>query len=169
MPGSVSIIATELLAICERDGKLLPEAVVQAAEPEDSPLHHRFEWDDAIAGHEHRLSQARHLIRKVKVQVITNPKLPPVYTRAFVHIPDELPDSVSDGEPGQSGAYYPHDVVAASPILSRIALRAMERRWRELRRTYEAHVEFWDLIQQELAARTNSAASPDVNDERKTG
>lgn len=162
MAGTVGVIAQELTALYERDGKVLPEAVVDAARPLDSPLHHRFEWDDSIAAEAHRLAQARQLIRQVKIQVVTDPDEPPVYTRAFVHIPDEKPDSIADGELAQEGAYYPHDVVAASPILSRIALREMDRRWRDLRRKYEAHQQFWDLIQQELAAKNRRGR-------RKTG
>ncbi len=52
---------------CEADGELRPEAVVEAARPEDSPLHHSFTWDDSIAAHKWRLEQARALIRAVVV------------------------------------------------------------------------------------------------------
>lgn len=47
----------------QKQGLLLPERVVAAAQPEDSPLHSCFEWDDNEAAHQHRLWQARQLIR----------------------------------------------------------------------------------------------------------
>jgi len=48
-------------------GVLLPENVVRAAQSKKSLLHGCFEWDDTAAAHEHRLDQARHLIRSVRV------------------------------------------------------------------------------------------------------
>jgi hypothetical protein len=70
-----------LMAMYERDGKLIPDQVVSEAADPSSPLHDRFEWDDAIAGHQHRKEQARALIRKVRLVVNQNPPV-----RAFVHV-----------------------------------------------------------------------------------
>lgn len=57
--------------IAQRNGGVLkPEHVlVEAANP-SHPLHDRFEWDDARAGHAYRIDQARTLIRSVKVSVV---------------------------------------------------------------------------------------------------
>lgn len=60
----------ELLAT-ENGGRLTPELVLSDAVDPSSPLHDRFEWDDAKAAAEHRLDQARALIRGVRVQVTT--------------------------------------------------------------------------------------------------
>ena len=49
-------------------GTLHPEDVVTAAEPVDSILHGQFNWDNTTAAHEHRLWQARQLIR-VRVSI----------------------------------------------------------------------------------------------------
>lgn len=46
-------------------GSLRAPDVVEAARPASHPLHGRFEWDDTKAAHQHRLWQARHLIRMV--------------------------------------------------------------------------------------------------------
>lgn len=63
-------IAKELKRLADENrGLLLPEAVVEAARDEDSPLHSRFEWDDSKAAEAHRLWQARQLIR-VTVNII---------------------------------------------------------------------------------------------------
>lgn len=64
-------VTTELKRIAKANGGILqPAAIVEAATPEDSPLHSRFEWDDSKASHEYRLFQARQLIR-VSVHVIS--------------------------------------------------------------------------------------------------
>ena len=60
-------IRDELERIYETNGVLTPEAVVDDARPDDAPLHSHFEWDDALAGEQYRLVQARHLIRAVTV------------------------------------------------------------------------------------------------------
>ena len=54
----------------ENGGIVTPAAVVLAAQPQDSPLHSRFEWDDEKASHNYRLWQARQLLR-VCVELIT--------------------------------------------------------------------------------------------------
>jgi hypothetical protein len=53
----------------KRDGVIIPEAVVNAAENEDSPIHSFFEWDDSVAAEAHRLWQARRLIKTVVVNI----------------------------------------------------------------------------------------------------
>lgn len=54
-------------AIQKRDGKIETVAVVEAATPEDSPLHPAFEWRDDVAAHQYRLDQARGLVRALIV------------------------------------------------------------------------------------------------------
>jgi len=46
-------------------GELRPEAVVDAARVETSPLHQSFDWDDTEAAQRWRVHQARQLIRAV--------------------------------------------------------------------------------------------------------
>lgn len=48
-------------------GALTPDVVVQDAQKATSPLHHVFEWDDAVAGVKYRIAQARHLIASHRV------------------------------------------------------------------------------------------------------
>lgn len=70
-----------LTAIWQREGQLTAELVVDEARDPSSPLHARFEWDDQKAAHEHRLAQARQIIRIV-ADVVADSKV-----RAFVHVP----------------------------------------------------------------------------------
>jgi hypothetical protein len=60
-----------VLALEDRDGRLVPETVVRVAADPGSPLHSQFEWDDGKAGHAYRIEQARRLIRAVRLIVIT--------------------------------------------------------------------------------------------------
>jgi hypothetical protein len=48
-------------------GELHPADVVADARDAKSPLHSHFEWDDKKAAHEHRLDQARALIRSIRI------------------------------------------------------------------------------------------------------
>lgn len=53
-------------------GKVTPEALLEFAETHpDSEAHTRFVWDDAEAGHEYRLVQARQIL---SIVVITLPR-----------------------------------------------------------------------------------------------
>lgn len=62
-------VREELQRIADQhDGRLKPEWVVDAARPEDSPLHDYFTWDDTLAAEERRKDQARPLIRSVEIR-----------------------------------------------------------------------------------------------------
>ena len=59
-----------LKQIANRNGGLLrPQAVVDAARDEESPLHGAFCWDDTEAANRYRLIQAQELIRSFKITV----------------------------------------------------------------------------------------------------
>ena len=78
-----SNLTTELRKIADgNNGILMPEAVIHAARPKDSPLHSQFEWNNSKAAHAHRLWQARHLIR-VCVEMLPKVNVP---TEVFVSL-----------------------------------------------------------------------------------
>lgn len=66
------------------DGSLTAEAIVTAAADEGNALHAYFDWDNAVAGHQHRLTQARCLIRYVVVELDEAPEVGPV--REWLHV-----------------------------------------------------------------------------------
>jgi len=75
-------IAGELQRIWNEQGqKLTPVAIVAEAADETHPLHECFEWDDSLAAEQHRLWQARQLIRSVRVQYNEHPP-----QNLFVHV-----------------------------------------------------------------------------------
>lgn len=76
-------IIVELKRIAEENaGILRAEDIVEAAKPETSPLHSRFEWDDSEAAKQYRLYQARNMIR-VSVEYIGDTKQ---MSRVFVSL-----------------------------------------------------------------------------------
>ena len=83
------LIAAKLAEIGEKYGRLTPDLVLQEAKDPESILHGLFEWDDGVAGHQHRLFQARQIITSVRVVITTeNKKISTVY---YVRDPDAEP------------------------------------------------------------------------------
>lgn len=89
LKGDAQAIGERLDSIRARPAGLTPEAVVEDARPQASPLHAQFEWDDAKAAERFRLGQAGHLIRCVTVVMDTQASRPAesqVTVRAFVPV-----------------------------------------------------------------------------------
>ena len=126
-----------LSEIHEQHGELTAAHVVEAAKPRTHPLHHRFEWDNRIAGPKYREIQAMELIRQVKLvrpsetEPDKNERI-----RAFV--------SISDG--AEHRVYVPTEMALSNPLQRKMVLRDMERRWRDLQATYGHMVEFAEMI-----------------------
>lgn len=132
----------QMQAVYDEYGKLTPALVVEAARPADHPLHHRFEWDDAVAGPKFREVQASELIRRVKVKFREQDgRKPEGWVREFHAVRDE------DGE----HVYQPLDVVLSDPLTTRMVMRQMEHEWKALRRKYQDFEEFWRMIAEDAA------------------
>jgi len=122
----------ELLGIYQRRGQLVPEDVVDEARPATSPLHHRFEWDDAEAGEQYRIIQARQLIREVDIK-FTSPQSGEVFTlRAF--------SSLNKAGAIDRDGYAPTEEILMDDTLRAILLQQMQRDISNLRATY-GHLE----------------------------
>lgn len=77
-------VGLEIERLIEENGqKLEASTVVSAAENPTSPMHNLFEWDDTKAAEEHRLQQARTLLRSIHV-TITTPKGQDIVTNLVV-------------------------------------------------------------------------------------
>lgn len=138
----------ELQALYEAHGDLTPSMVVEAARPEDHPLHGRFEWDDEKAGDKFRLHQARQLIRSVRIRVIVEDDPSQNYdVRAYQMV------RRSDG----THSYQSTAEVVQDPFISRLILANMEREWRALRERYEQFHEFWKIVNADVQGRSEGA------------
>lgn len=119
----------------QQKGELTPEDVLADAKHHNSPLHSFFEWDDSAAAHQHRLHQARGLIRAV-VAVYTREDQPAVRARAYVHI--------SEGET----SHYRETGHAMS--MQKTRKQVLQRAWSELqawRERYKDLKEFSELFE----------------------
>lgn len=67
IPIDASVAFKEVEKLKNGNGQVTPEDVVKAASRKASPLHAAFEWDNSKAAHQHRLSQARHMLRSIVV------------------------------------------------------------------------------------------------------
>ena len=80
----------------EENGDVLtPIQIVDKAKPKASPIHECFEWNDEIAGDKYRLWQARYLIGRIEIIVVSDGEEDQI--RAFHNI------SVQDGEEHERG------------------------------------------------------------------
>ena len=110
-------IRDELMRLAIVAGGLLsPEAVVDAAQDDTSPLHDCFEWDDTDAARLYRIEQARRLIR-VQVEVIpAHGSTKAIEVQAFTSLPSDRPASWCGGygKAGSSGGYRLTKVVMSN-------------------------------------------------------
>lgn len=72
----------EVLALRRRRGSITPEEVIAFAADENTALHAMFEWDDSEAARQHRISQAR-LVLRMTIEVVREYHEP---IRAFVSL-----------------------------------------------------------------------------------
>lgn len=89
-------IQAELERIAD-GGRLTASGVVRRARQKSSPLHEYFEWDDSVAAHQHRLWQARQLIKRITIVREEGAPAEPMY----VHIRQQ------DQDQGREGYYAP--------------------------------------------------------------
>jgi hypothetical protein len=103
-----AIVGEELTRIYNEHGALSAQVVVDAARPEDAPLHPAFEWDDSTAAEAYRREQARTLIKVVRVRESEDKPSAP----AFLNV-TTLGPAAEDGEVRSSRGYHPLAVVLA--------------------------------------------------------
>lgn len=76
--------------IQNKHGKITPQLVLDDARKKASPLHDGFEWDDTVAAEQHRLNQARFILRQIVI--VSEPEdeeAEPTSIRAFVSVSTE--------------------------------------------------------------------------------
>jgi len=84
--GDAQVIGERLGSLSNKAGRLEPEVVVEDAKNEASPLHPYFTWDDTEAARQHRLEQARLVIRSITVSYEELPSTGPREFKAYVKI-----------------------------------------------------------------------------------
>lgn len=138
---SAEVAGQELGRIREAHGTLTPELTVEESRPEGAPLHPVFEWDDAKAASEHRLGQARSLIRAVYIRRGEADAPQPVW----VHVVTE-----------EGRCYEPAEVVVQSPALLESALSELRANLHAAQRSVS---ELLELAREGGAAEVASRAA----------
>jgi len=138
------------LAELQRDNgqRVTARMVVDAARPEDSPLHPCFEWDNVRAGELYRESQARYVLRSIKVVQERNEDGPTRTVHAFINLEEQVGDDVQR-------AYVP---IARVMSDAELFTKACEQAARELHAFSERYAQFDQLVQiaREAEARVGS-------------
>ena len=123
-------VGREFERIEKEHGKVTSELLLKDAEPEDSPLHELFEWDDAVAGHKYRLTQATNVIINLAIEVEKEQK--PKKIRAYYN--------VSDSE--RKGRFINAETAFANPDTKEIILKRAYREMQSFMQKYENLTEF---------------------------
>lgn len=114
---SADVAGAELERIKAKHGHIKSADVVDAARPDDAPLHPVFEWDDAAAAERYRVHQASTLVRAVVV-------VPAAETAASDHRAYVLTSVQDQPKP----VYVDAEAVVNSPAMFADALSRLERR-----------------------------------------
>jgi len=148
MGGSVNVsghdpqvVGEELERLRELNGdKLTPPRVVEAAQPEESPLHTLFEWYNSEAARKYRLQQARHVLRVTVISKIgSSPMVTPL--PQFVNV-TERPSQKEDKN-GKVIRYYESTPVAMKdPVLREQVIRKAFNELESWQKRYDAYEEF---------------------------
>lgn len=117
-------------------GNVTPQLVVEDAADASAPTHPLFEWDDAKAANQHRMEQARSMLRNIVVTIEQRPTAP---VRAFVCV-----QASGDEEKSYTS------VVAAmeDPELRQQVLARAKAEIVQWRKRYDALEEFAHLFEQ---------------------
>jgi hypothetical protein len=145
-PGSVvhtdaTVAGNEIERIAEKHGIVSPELVVNESRPVTAPLHGEFEWDDAKAASEYRVSQARYILRSITVKLERHEDEKPV--RFVVNV---VQQPKTEGAQPERGYVRVTDAMADPELRKQVLLTA----WRELeawRRKYEEYEELSALFE----------------------
>lgn len=129
----------QLKTIRDQTGTLTPSNVVAAATPDNHPLHHRFEWDDTIAGPKYREIQAADLIRSVKITYRSSPAAEPHTVRAFHAV-----------KTNTETEYVDIDDVATDDFARALVLRNAQIEWNTLKRKWQHLAEFMAIVAEDV-------------------
>jgi hypothetical protein len=133
---------SELKTIYEKNGHLTPEIVVNTAKNPKSPLHSYFEWNDSKAADAWRIEQASHLIRHVKIKMVTS-KGEEIPIRAYYNIASEQDEE----EPVKNRIYVSFNDVKNDKNRRE---QVIQYAWRELqfwKQRYKIYREFEKIVE----------------------
>ena len=125
-----------LKEISDRNGGLSPQVVVKEAEPETSPIHDNFEWDNSKAAQEYRLWQARQLIVSVTI------------TKDDREVQQYINVTISNND-GDNRLYVPIERVMSDETLHKQALQFALDEIKYWRKKYHTFTELKNVVNDE--------------------
>jgi hypothetical protein len=137
-----SPIRLRLEELYAKHGTITPELVVKDARDEDSPLHAHFTWDADEALEKHLLVEARQLIQRYKLTIIT-PGDKRVKVRRFVNVAEQ--------------SYAPVEVAMRKKQSRTFVMEQALKELNALRLKYEALIDFDTVIQEDIKRRRKVA------------
>lgn len=126
-------VGEELERIRKQFDGLPTERVVEEAKNKASPLHTAFTWNDKIAAHNHRMDEARDLIRCVLVRETANSE--PMH--AFIHVRIQADTSEEEEDAPVQQYYQSVQVIATRPNEYHSAVRDSTARLLAAQRSLE--------------------------------
>jgi hypothetical protein len=127
----------------EHDGQLTAEILLVAATPDSHPLHAHFEWDDSVAATQHRLEQARRLIRSCRVTFAgTDGKIRTVREFHSVVIRDPAHSRTSGLGPAHVRVYRATEDIVKDTTSADALARQFKLEWDMFRKRWENFDEF---------------------------
>src|SRR3990167_9555092 len=130
------------------NGGVQAKDVVEHSRPEEAPLHSQFEWDDAKAGEEWRIQQARVLMSQFTIENNSD-------VRAVSHVIYELETGETDR------AYFTYETIQARPELKKAFLKQFAKHVESMKRKYAEALSVYKLI--------NEVELEKLNKDLKTG
>jgi len=147
MPGSrISTTAAEKIGreigrITKKHGCAKPEIVVDEASSPSNPLHTYFTWDDSEAAHQWRITEARQIIRSVRIVRSDMPAQEQPVVRAFMNV------NASDMEQAFTGrGYIPMTRVLKSEDYKKQILNVAMSELREWQDRYADYKTYFDGV-----------------------
>ena len=141
LSGDPQAVGARIAVLMARHGgQVEAEDILKDAQKKNSPLHSFFEWDDKTAAHEYRLTQAREIIRSIKIEHVDNETERVITVRAF-QVPEEQNRSAD-----RVMGYRPIQDILSDPNLREMKVHEAWQQLEAWKNRYEALTEFADVF-----------------------
>ena len=135
-----NIVGKEVEKLEKEQGEITARGLVNAARPEDSPLHSLFEWDDAKAAEGFRRRQALDII--IHLAIVREDTPEPTTVRAYMNVADE-----ADNPTRRTGTFINTEDAFKDAEKRGLILRCAIRELREIKAKYNALTELAEVFE----------------------
>lgn len=136
---NANIVGKELERLKEENGEITARLFVDAARPENSPLHKLLEWNDAKAAEKYRLQQASVIICHLG---IANEDSSETTIRAYMNVADD-----ADNPTRRAGSFIDTQTAFADEETRVLILRCAIRELREIEQKYKQMKELAEVFE----------------------